>query len=143
MGVFVLDDADLRIGTSAAPSTALSPYIRSVTISYSAEIQDKTAMGSSGRRRIAGLKDGSVALEFNQDFAADKVDEILWPMVGSTNKWISIKPHSSAVGAGNPRFYGDFVLPDYSPLSGAIGDLATVSVTFQCDGVISRSTSAT
>ena len=142
MGEMVLKDAVVKVGTTAAP-VDLSDHVRSVTINYSAEIHDRTAMGSSARKRLAGLKDFSATVEFNQDYAASKVDATLFPYVGSTNKWISIKKASSATTGVNPRYHGKCLLESYSPISNGVGDLATVSVTFQGDGDLTRSTSAT
>ena len=142
MGEFVLKDAVVKVGTSAAP-TDLSDHVRSVTVNYSAELQDKTAMGDDARSRIAGVKDFNIAIEFNQDYAASKVDAILFPMVGSTAKYITVKATTATVSATNPRFYGMVLLEGYSPVAGAVGDLATVSVTFQGDGDLTRSTTST
>ena len=142
MAVMVLKDAQVKVGTTAAP-VDLSSWVRSATITYSAEIHDRTAMGSSARKRLAGLKDFNVTVEFNQDYAASAIDATLFPYVGSTNKWISIKKQSSATTGVNPRFHGKCLLESYSPISNGVGDLATVSVTFQGDGDLTRSTSAT
>jgi len=141
MGEFVLKDATLHIGTSGAP-VALSTYVRSVTINYMAESLEKTAMGSSGKRRIAGLKDFNVTVEFNQDLAASKVDATLWGYVGSTNKHIAIKAHSSASTAINPRYHGKVLLPSYTPIAGGVGSLAGLSVTFEGDGILTRAVAA-
>ena len=121
----------------------LSDHVRSVTIAYGAEILDKTAMGDSSRTRIAGLKDWSCDIEFNQDFAAAKVDATLFSLVGSTDFAIKIKAVNSAPSATNPQFAGRVLLESYPPLGNAVGELATVSVTFQGDGDLSRETTTT
>ena len=142
MGEFMLHKADVRIGTSAA-LVSLSSYCKSVTITYMAEMLDKTAMGSSAKRRLAGLRDFNVALEFNQDLAASKVDATFWPMVGSTAKFISIKAKSSATTGVNPRWHGNVLLPSYTPVAGGVGSLAGLSLTLQGDGDMTRSTTST
>jgi len=142
MAEFVLKSAWLIIGTSAAPVN-LTSRLRSVSISYKAEIQDKTVMGSSGRKRIAGLKDFSVSADFNQDYAASNVDATLFPYIGSTAQRIVVKATSGVVAAGNPRWMGSVLLDSYSPISGGVGDLATVSVSWQGSGVLTRSTAST
>lgn len=139
----VIKDASLRIGASSASLTDLSDHLRSVTINFSAELQDKTAMGSSYRKRIAGLKDWTATFEFNQDYAASKVDAIFFPILGTTGGFVIIKQESSAVGAGNPRYYGEFLLGTYSPVNGTIGNLDTVSIEVQGNGALSRSTAST
>lgn len=118
----------------------LSTFVRSVTLTYSAEIHDKTAMGSSGRKRIAGLKDWNAAVEFNQDYTASKVDATLFPLVGATTFAVVIFNNSTSAGAGNHKFNGPALLENYTPVAGAVGDLATVSVNFQGSGVITRTT---
>ena len=142
MAEIVLTDATFNVGTSAAPVN-LSDHVRSITINYSAEIHDKTAMGSSARRRITGLKDFNIAVEFNQDYAANEVDATLWSYIGSTAKYMAVKAKSSGVDAVNPRFHGMAILDGYTPIGGSIGDLETVSVTFQGDGDLTRSTTST
>ncbi|NBW21891.1 MAG: radical SAM protein, partial [Caulobacteraceae bacterium] len=62
-----------------------SDHIASVEISQSADEIETTAFGTAGwRSRVAGLKDGSVKLDWHQDFASS-VDATLssaWGAVG-------------------------------------------------------------
>jgi len=142
MAEFMFHKGVLKIGSSAA-LVSLSSFTRSITITYESEMLDKTAMGSSSRRRLSGLKNFTIAAEFNQDFTASKVDDTLWDYIGSTNQHILVKPFSSASTAVNPRFVGKVLLPSYTPIAGGVGALATISVTFQGDGLLYRYTSAT
>lgn len=142
MAVMVFTDGKFLIGTSSSP-TDLSDHVRSMTINYKAEIQDRTAMSSSARRRIPGLKDWDASVEFNQDFAASKVDATFWPLIGSTAKYCQFRPNSSASTAVNPRYVGHFVVESYSPVAGSVGDLLTVTVALTGDGLLHRYTSAT
>jgi len=137
MSELVLKDANIKIGTSGAPTTTLSDHLRSVTINYNAELKDKTAMGSDSRQRIAGLKDASVMFEFNQDFASTDIEKFFWNQVGapSSNSWLQIKPTTST----GPRYHGRACIEGFSPVSQGVGDLATFSVTYQMDGDLTRS----
>ncbi len=139
MPELVFTKARIKWGTSNAPTTNLSTGLRSVTINYSAELLDKTAMGAASRRRIAGLKDWNATMEFNQNFRSTNMEKFLFNMVGaySSNSWLQIKPTSST----SPRYHGKCLLESY-PIGGSIGALATVSVTVQGDGNLTR-TSAT
>jgi hypothetical protein len=141
MAVLCFQDAFFSCGTTAAPVN-LTDHVRAVTINYAAEMLDKTAMGSSFRKRLAGLKDWSVTVEFNQDYVAANVDATLFAYVGSTAKRINIRPTTAVVGANNPRFYGEALLESYPPIGGSVGDLATVTATFQGDGVMTRAISS-
>lgn len=138
MAEIIFDDPYVMINT-----VDLSDHVRSVTINYKAEIQDKTAGGSTSRERIAGLKDWSVDIEFNQDYAAGEVDATLFSLIGAASFPIIIKPDGDTTGVTNPRFTGNAVLETYSPIAGSVGDLATTTITMQGDGDMSRATSDT
>ena len=140
MAELVFTKGKLFIGTSGAPTTTLAKKVRSITISYSAELQDKTAMGAGSRARVAGLKDSNIAIEFNQDFGSSDFDKFMFNLVGgySTNCWIQVTPSSGKGDATNPRYCGRFLSEGYTPVGGGVGDLMTHSVTFQADGALSR-----
>lgn len=140
MGELVYTKAFVLFGTSASPTTTLAKKVRSVAINYSAEIQDKTAMGANSRARISGLLDSNVTIEFNQDFASSDFDKFQFNSVGksSTDFWLDIRPTTEKGSATNPRYTGNFVMEGYNPISGSVGDLAVHSVTYQADGDLSR-----
>lgn len=135
MAFLVLTDASLTVN-----DVDLSDHVKSITLNYSAEILDDTAMGATSKSRVAGLKDWSAEVEFLQDYAADKVDATLFPLVGAASFAVHIKPKSGAIAVDNPDYTGNAVLGEYSPVSGAVGELSTVSVTFEGDGDLTRDT---
>lgn len=118
----------------------LSTFVRSVTINVEAEDLEDTAMGDTYRSRIAGLKDWSVDVEFNQDFAASAVDVTLWPLLGTVTALI-VKPVNTTTSATNPQYSGNVLVSEYNPLDGSVGDLATTSVSWPGAGTLSRATS--
>lgn len=118
----------------------LSAHARSVTINYSAEMLDETAFADTTRINKGGLKNWSLEVEFNQDFAASAPDVSLFSLVGSTATVI-VRPTSSAVSATNPNYTGTGIIETYTPLGNSVGDLATASVTIQSAGALSRATS--
>lgn len=135
MANFVLTDASVVVN-----SVDLSDQVRQVTLTVEADVQENTAMGDTFRSRLGGLKDWSVEIEFNQDFAASEVDATLWPLIGTVTT-VTIKPTSGAVSATNPSFSGSAILSEYPPLDGSVGDVATASVTFEGAGTLTRATS--
>jgi len=142
MGEFVMKNCGVFIGDS---STAINvtDHVRSVTITYNAELHDRTAMGSSARKRIAGLKDGSVTIEFNQDLSSTTYDKTLWNSLGSTATRLLIKAAgTSASTKVNPRYYGPCIMGTYNPITGTVGDLSVNSVTFQFNGLLNRAESS-
>ncbi len=129
------------LGTSNAPTTELVKHVRSIALNYSAEIQDKTAMGANSRAKIAGLKDWNATVEFNQDFATSQFDKMSFSNVGksSTDLHFEVRPTTAKGSASNPRYHGSCVAEGYNPISGSVGDLAVHSMTFQGDGDLTRS----
>ena len=115
----------------------LSTFVRSVTINVEAEDLEDTAMGDTYRSRIGGLKDWSVDLEFNQDFAASAVDVSIFSLLGTVVAVI-VKPVNTTTSATNPQYSGNVLVSEYNPLDGSVGDLATTSVSWPGAGTLTR-----
>lgn len=135
MAIFVATDFSVSINGS----TALASYLTQVELKTTANDITTTAFGSTFVTRVAGLKEGSLTLQFNQDYAVSTVDATLWPLLG-TNATVVIKPTSSAVSSANPSYSAVCLVTDLTPVSGQIGDLATFSVTWPTTGTVSRAT---
>jgi hypothetical protein len=117
----------------------VSSSLASVELPIEVDEQETTAFGSAWRTRIAGLKSGSITLEFHQDFAAGALDSILYPLLG-TNATVVVVPTSGTVTASNPSYSGTFLVTSYTPYASTVGDLATVSVTWPLTGELTRAT---
>jgi hypothetical protein len=137
MAKFVFTDASFTVD-----SVDLSTNVESVTIGYSSDAVETTAMGSTARGYNPGLTDSTISVTFFQDYAATKVDATLFPLVGAAAVTIVIKPTSDAVGSENPSFTVSALLNDYSgPVDASVGDAAKASAMFQCTTAIVRATS--
>lgn len=134
MAKFVATDYNITIN-GADFSTSLA----AVTLDVTVEEQDTTAFGDTSRTRIGGLKDGSVSLDFHQDFGASSVDATLWPLLGS-NATVVIKPTSGTVSATNPTYTFEALVTQYQPFASTVGDLATLSVSWPVSGDVTRAT---
>jgi hypothetical protein len=134
MAKFFAQDYKITVGT-----TNLSSTINSVTLDITTDEVETTAFGSTYRTRIGGLKDASVSLDFMQDFAAGSVDALLFPLMGSTVA-IKIAPTSGTVTATNPEYRFDALVTQYQPFAGAIGDIASLSITWPVSGEVVRGT---
>jgi hypothetical protein len=134
MAKFFAQDYKVTVGT-----TVLSDSIASVTLDITTDEVETTAFGSTYRTRIGGLKDASVSLDFHQDFGAGSVDALLFPLMGSTVA-VKIAPTSGTVTATNPEYRFDALVTQYQPFAGAVGDLATLSVTWPVSGEVVRGT---
>jgi hypothetical protein len=134
MAIFVATDYKITLN-----GTNLSSYLTHAELKISANDVTTTSFGSNYVTRVAGLKEGSVSLTFNQDFAAASIDATIYPLIGSLGT-VVITPTSSAVGTANPAYTAVVSIIDYSPFASNIGDLATVSLTWPTSGTISRAT---
>lgn len=138
MATTILDNAFVEFD-----SVDLSSYVRSVTLSYEAETGDDTAMGDDTRSNLAGLKNWSAEVEFNQDYTSSAVDDTLFAKVG-TSATLTIRPDAGTASSTNPEYSGDAVLTSYPPIGGSVGDVHTTTASFVPGGsspTLTRSTS--
>lgn len=133
MAVLAYTDAYLVLN-----SVNLSDHVKSVTLTVDSAQLDSTAMGDSWTEFIGGLKSGSLAITFNDDFAASNVDATLWPILG-TSVTFELRPTSAAVGATNPKWTGSVFIAQHA-VGGAVGELGAKSLTFPTTGTITRAT---
>jgi hypothetical protein len=117
----------------------LSSHITKVTLSTSVNELETTTFGNTAKRRVAGLRDSTVAIDFNQDFTAAAVEATLYPLVGSTTA-VVVKPNGTTASATNPSYTFNALITEWMPLDAQVGELATASVTFPVDGTITKAT---
>jgi hypothetical protein len=121
--------------------TNLSTSLNSVELALEADDIEITAFGSDWRQKIAGLKTGSVTLNFMQDFGAGAVDATLYPLFG-TQATVVIVPTSGTVTSTNPSYSFLANVVQYSPFASSVGDIATLSVSWPLAGSVTRGTTA-
>lgn len=132
MAVFVLKNASVTVN-----SVDLSAYVTSVTVDYQIDSVETTSMGATGHTFVGGLQSSSIQVNFNQDFAATKTEATLFPLVGTTTS-VVVKADSAAVSATNPSYTCSGFFAGYTPIAGAVGDLAALQATFQ--GPVTKAT---
>ncbi len=135
MSAFALISEQLTI--NAVDYTALS-MVKSAQLTMDAAQLDPTAMGDSWVEVLGGLKSGSLAVLFNDDYAASSIDQLLFPLFGTVVTFL-VRPTTAAVSVTNPNYTGSIFIAHHS-LGGAVGDLAAKSLTFPTSGTITRAT---
>ena len=116
-----------------------SDHIGAVTIDQSADEIETTAFGTAGwRSRVTGLKDGSVQIDWHQDFNSS-VDATLSAAFGSVGT-VVVKPNGTVISSTNPAWTCPVVISGYSPVAGSVGDLLTFSTTWAAAGAFARAT---
>lgn len=135
MSKLVLTNAYVKIGT-----VDLSDHIASISLATSYDIIETTQFGNTAKTRIAGLADNSVTFEFHQDFQAGSVESTIYPLLGTAIA-CEVKPVNAATSSSNPKYSFSVLISEWTPLNGAVGDLATASVTWPISGVITKTIS--
>lgn len=115
----------------------LSSHIKKITLSTKRSELETTTMGNTGKRRVAGLADSSIALEFNQDFSASTVEASIYSLLGTTTT-VVVKPVSATVSSTNPSYTMSVLVTEWMPLDAQVGELASASITWPVDGVITK-----
>jgi hypothetical protein len=117
--------------------TDISANVASVTLSTSAAEVATTAFGSSAITRVSGLIDNSVTFAVHNDYNA--IDGLFFPLVGATAVTCVIKPNgTAAASSANPSYTCSVLVTEWTPVNGAVGDLATADVTFPISGAITK-----
>jgi hypothetical protein len=120
--------------------TAISDHVASVTLTTDVAEVPTTAFGDTAVTRAGGLKDNSIQLELHQDFAvspSNSVEALVYPLIGTVAA-MTVKPTSGAISTSNPEYQFNVLITSWSPIAGAVGDLATVSVTWPISGAITK-----
>ena len=122
---FILRDCFIEVD-----NVDFSDHVSSVEITLTKDEIDTTNFGGDGRERQHGLKDDSFTINFQQNFAADQVDDTLYPLWDDELEFtVTVRPTSEAKGPANPEYSGDCILLEYQPLAGQVGELSETSVT--------------
>lgn len=130
----VLTDAYISINANV-----LSDHGNKVEIPIKLDDKDATTFGQTWKVRRGGLKDGNLNISFLNDFVAANLDEIMWPLIGTVVPF-EIRPTSGAVSTSNPKYTGNILIQEWKPITGKVGDLVEVDVSFPTSGTVTRAT---
>jgi hypothetical protein len=131
----VLTNVAVTFGTA---NNDISNYVTSITLSTTAAEVVTSAMGSSAVTRIQGMIDNSITLELQQDYPT--IEKLFWDaFTAGTAVPMTVKPNGTAAASSTSPQYAFSVLPtSWTPVNGAIGDLATVSISYPISGAITK-----
>lgn len=132
MGKFVVTGTQVTLnGVNISSSCA-----RAELVINAAEV-DVTDFGSAGfTELIGGLKSGQVSLDFHSDFAVGAVSTLFQPLVGEIADITLIAANGTAASTLTPLISVSVLVNSFTPVSGAVGDLSTFSVTFPTTGPV-------
>ena len=116
-------------------SIALTDHVTSATISRMFDELEVTAMGDTAHKFVKGLEASTITLDFLSDTAAANVNATLQAAWGTTVP-ITLKQTSAVVSATNPLYSTTILVNNTTDINGAVGDIATQSITFTCNSPI-------
>jgi len=122
-------------------SVDISDQVTAATINQAFDELETTTMGATSHTFVKGLESSTVTLDFLNSYAAAEVATTLQSAYGTTVP-LTIKPTSAVISATNPEYQTTILVNNLTPVSGAVGDLSTQSITFTCNSVIVVDTTA-
>jgi hypothetical protein len=138
MAKFVVTGTQVQLNGSDISSSCA----RAELVINAAEVET-TDFGSGGWTEvIGGLKSGTVSLDFHSDFGAGAVSTLFQNLVGTVGTVTLIAANGTAASATTPRYTATVLVNSFTPVSGAVGDLSTFSVSFPTTGPVSYGTAA-
>ena len=136
MAKFVVTGTKVTVnGTDVSSSCA-----RAELVVNAAEV-DVTDFGSGGWTEvIGGLKSGTVSLDFHSDFGVAGVSDLFADLVGTIGTVTIVAANGTAASATTPLYTANVLINSFTPISGAVGDLSTFSVSFPTSGAVTYAT---
>ena len=131
----VLTDAYISIN-----GNVISDHGNKIEVPVKAEDLYATTFGQTWHVRRGGLKDGNLNITFLNDFDPANLDAIFWALVGTVVTY-EVRPTSGTVTTANPKYTGSMLVQEWKPISGKVGDLVEVDVSFPTSGAVTRGTS--
>ena len=131
----VLTNVNVTFGTA---NTDISSFVSSITLSTTAAEVVTSAMGSSAVTRIQGMIDSSVTMELMQDYPT--IEKLFFDaFTAGTAVPMTVKPNgTAAASSANPSYTFSVLVTEWTPVNGAVGELATADVTFPISGAITK-----
>ncbi len=135
MTKIVLLDAQLSIANNN-----LTTWNSKIELSDEYEAKPTTTYASGGAEEVlGGLEKFEIALTFKQSYTTAELDSIMWALRRSVVTF-NCRASIGAVTASNPQYQGSILINKWVPISGSVGDVAEVDVTFPGSGALARVT---
>ena len=118
--------------------TDYSDWASKIELTAEVDEKDVTTFGSAGWMEVlGGIAKGTLAVTWKNDYVDNQLDEALWAIFGTVVTFAT-RPTSAAVGTSNPSYSGSILIKELKPISGAVGDVAEMDVSWPTSGTVSR-----
>ena len=138
MAVFLNNKVGVKVN-----SVDLSDHVTSVTLNRQFDELDVTTMGDGSRKAVKGLESSSVTIDFLNDTAAANVLATLQAAWGTTVTVVLLQEKGTAVSATNPLYTMSVLVNGTQDINGAVGDIGSQSVTWNCNSTVAVATTGT
>ncbi len=115
----------------------VSDHCTSVSFGTVYDLVEVTQMGDIAKKMVAGLEENTLSLELQQDFGVSQLESVIYPNRGLRVS-CTVRPVNAAVSATNPQYSFQVLISEWTPLSGSVGELATVTVDWPIYGEITK-----
>ena len=115
----------------------LSDHISSVNIGTTYDLFETTQMGDIAKKFVGGLENNVFDLEIQQDFAVGEVEDIIYPNRGLLVNCV-VRPTTAATSATNPQYSFQVLVSEWTPLSGQVGSMSTITAQWPIYGAITK-----
>jgi Flp pilus assembly protein TadG len=138
MAVFLNNKVGVKVNT-----VDLSDHVTSVTLNRNFDEIEISAMGDSAHKFTKGLEASSVTIDFLNDTAAANVLATLQAAWGTTVTVVLLQEKGTAVSATNPLYTMSVLVNGTTDINGAVGDIGSQSVTWNCNSTVAVATTGT
>lgn len=115
-----------------------SDWAKSAALAVEAAQLDASVFGDGWTKNVAGLKSGTVTVEFLDDFDAAALDATLWPLFGTVVTF-KVRPDAGVASTSNPQYSGSVLISQLN-VGGSLGELAGKALSFPTTGAVTRAT---
>jgi hypothetical protein len=118
-----------------------SASVSKVELDDQFEEKETTNFASGGAKEvIGGLESGTIGITFKNDYAGGALDQLMWAL-RRTVVTFKVRPEKAVVvSSANPQYSGSMLINNWKPISGSVGDVAEVDVSFPMSGAMVRAT---
>jgi hypothetical protein len=138
MAIFLNNKVGVKVN-----SVDLSDHVTNVTLNRNFDEISVTAMGDSSVKAVKGLESSSITIDFLNDTASANVLATLQAAWGTTVTVVLLQEKGTAVSATNPLYTMSCLVNGTTDVNGAVGDIGTQSVTWNCNSTVVITTSGT
>ena len=128
-------DSKFKLDNSSGSLTDISSYVNNVDFPETADVAETSALGSSNKSFVVGLKDATIGLTGLWDSTADAI----FGVVVGQSATLSFEYSPEGTASGKVKYTGEAIMTNYS-ISSPVGDVVGYSADLQVSGAVTRGT---